>query len=345
MVAPPWFELPPAGYGGIEAVVSDLVNGLTDRGTSVVLVGAGRNLTRAGTFHPTVATPPSELLGTPVPEVLHAARAAQFLYGQTVDLVHDHTLAGPLLAFGRRLPTVVTTHGPVTGDMGDYYESLGDAVGLVAISDAQRRANPRLNWVGTVHNAIDTAVWPFADRKDDYVLWVGRMCDDKAPHLAIDAARAARRHIVLAGKCTEPAEREYFAREIGPRLRDDVTFIDQATTEQKRELLAHAAAFLFPIQWDEPFGMVMIEAMVCGTPVVAFPRGAVPEVVVDGVTGILVHSVPELSTAIDAATALDPRACRRHVEEHFDLSVMAAGYEQIYRDVIESADRPDEAIA
>lgn len=345
MVAPPWFELPPEGYGGIEVVVADLVNGLADRGTDVMLVGAGRDLARAGTFHATFETPPSERLGTPVPEVLHAARAAQFLYGQGVDLIHDHSLAGPLLAFGRRVPTVVTAHGPVTGELGDYYEALGDAVGLVAISNAQRRINPRLNWVGTVHNAIDTAAWPFADRKDDYLLWVGRMCDEKAPHLAIDAARAADRRIVLVGKCTEPVEKEYFAREICPRLGDDVTFLDQPGTKQKRELMAHAAAFLFPIQWDEPFGMVMIESMVCGTPVIAFPRGAVPEVIVDGVTGIIVHSAADLPAAIDAARTLDPRACRRHVEEYFDLSVMAAGYERIYRDVIAGASRPDEAIA
>jgi glycosyltransferase involved in cell wall biosynthesis len=236
-------------------------------------------------------------------------------------------------------------HGPVTGELGDYYEALGDAIGLVAISHAQRRLNPRLNWVGTVHNAIDTAAWPFADRKDDYVLWVGRMCDDKAPHLAIDAARAAGRRIVLAGKCTEPSEKAYFAREIAPRLGDDVTYINGASTDRKRELMAHAAALLFPIQWEEPFGMVMIEAMVCGTPVIAFPRGAVPEVVVDGVTGILVHSLADFSAAIDTASTLDPRACRHHVEEHFDLSVMAAGYERIYREVIDSADRTDKAIA
>jgi glycosyltransferase involved in cell wall biosynthesis len=345
MVAPAWFELPPEGYGGIEVVVADLANGLSDRGNDVILVGAGRDLTRASTFHATFETPPSDRLGTPVPEVLHAARAARFLCGQTVDLVHDHTLAGPLLAIGRRVPTVVTMHGPVTGELGAYYEALGDAIGLVAISHAQRRLNPRLNWVGTVHNAIDTAAWPFADRKDDYVLWVGRTCDDKAPHLAIDAARAAGRRIVLAGKCTEPSEKAYFAREIDPRLGDDVTYIDGACTDRKRELMAHAEALLFPIQWEEPFGMVMIEAMVCGTPVIAFPRGAVPEVVVDGVTGILVHSLAELSTAIDAAITLDPRACRRHVEEHFDLSVMAAGYERIYREVIDSADRTDKAIA
>jgi glycosyltransferase involved in cell wall biosynthesis len=345
MVAPPWFELPPEGYGGIEVVVADLVNGLADRGNDVILVGAGRDLTRASSFHATFDTPPSELLGTPVPEVLHAARAAQFLQEHTVDLVHDHTLAGPLLAFGRPVPTLVTMHGPVTGELGEYFEALGDAIGVVAISDAQRRINPRLNWVGTVHNAIDTSTWPFADRKDDYLLWIGRTCDDKAPHLAIDAARAAGRRIVLSGKCTEPSEKEYFAREIAPRLGDDVTYFDQVGLEQKRELIAHAAAFLFPIQWDEPFGMVMIEAMVCGTPVVAFPRGAVPEVVVDGVTGIIVDSAAELPAAIDAATRLDPRDCRRHVEERFDLSVMAAGYERIYRDVVDAAPLTDKAIA
>ncbi len=267
MVAPPWFELPPVGYGGIEVVVSDLVNQLSDRGTDVLLIGAGRDRTRAKRFHATFATPPSERLGTPVPEVIHAARVGQILRSEVVDLVHDHTLAGPLLAFGRDVPTVVTMHGPVRGELGDYYEALAADIGLIAISDSQRRLNPCLNWVGTVHNAVDVATFPFRDRKDEYLVWLGRACADKAPHLAIDAARAVGRRIVLSGKCTEPAEKEYFAREVEPRLGPDATYIGQVGPEQKRELLAGASAMLFPVQWEEPFGMVMIEAMACGTPV------------------------------------------------------------------------------
>ena len=331
VVAPPWFELPPAGYGGIESVVADLVDHLADRGHRVLLIGAGRHRTRAAQFHATFDPPPSDRLGTPVPEVIHAARAARILRTATVDLVHDHTLAGPLLAFGRVIPTVVTMHGPVAGELGEYYAALGDAIELVAISESQRRLNPRLNWVGTVHNAIDVSSFPFRARKDDYLLWLGRFCADKAPHLAIDAARAVHRPIVLAGKCAEAAERAYFAREIAPRLGSGVTYVGQADAIRKRELLSRARALLFPIQWDEPFGMVMIEAMACGTPVVALRRGSVGEVVAERVTGIIADDPAELPAAIRAAGRLNPVACRRHAREHFDLPVMAAGYERIYR--------------
>ena len=334
VLAPPWFELPPVGYGGIESVVADLVDQLSDRGHEVMLIGAGRHHTRATRFFATFTTPPSERLGTPVPEVIHAARAAAILRTAAVDIVHDHTLAGPLLAFSRHVPTVVTMHGPVVGELGDYYTALGDAIGLVAISASQRRLNPHLNWVGTVHNAVDVSSFPFRARKDDYLLWLGRFCGDKAPHLAIDAARAAGCRIVLAGKCAEPAERAYFAREIEPRLGPDVTYVGQADAVQKRDLLSRARALVFPVQWDEPFGMVMIEAMACGTPVVALRHGSVPEVVADRLTGIIVDTPEELPAAIRAVAQLNPAACRKRAEEHFDLPVMAAGYERVYRSVL-----------
>lgn len=157
MIAPPWFELPPAGYGGIESVVADLVTQLSAAGHQVVLIGAGRRHVPAARFVAVFDQPPSDRLGQPVPEVLHAASAADVLRDLDVDLVHDHSLAGPLLAAGRPAPTLVTMHGPVDGELGDYYAALGNSVNMIAISDAQRLARPDLNWVGTVHNAIDVA--------------------------------------------------------------------------------------------------------------------------------------------------------------------------------------------
>jgi glycosyltransferase involved in cell wall biosynthesis len=337
MVAPPWFELPPVGYGGIESIVADLVDQLAERGHEVTLIGAGRHLTRAAHFVAVFERPPTERLGTPVPEVLHAAAVAEALRDLEVDLVHDHTLAGPLLAEGRDVPTVVTMHGPVTGDLGDYYRRLGGAVNLVAISDAQRRLNPSLNWVGRVHNAIDVATFPYQASKGDYVLWLGRFCKDKAAHLAIEAARAAGLRIVLAGKCNEGEEQAYFARHVERELGPGVEYVGEADAVLKRELLAHARALVFPIQWEEPFGMVMIEAMACGTPVVALARGSVPEVVVHQETGLVVDHVADLPGALRSVSDIDPAACRRHVEERFDLTVMAAGYERVYQCLLSHA--------
>lgn len=335
MVAPPWFEVPPRGYGGTEAVVAALVDELSALGHQVTLVASGRPRTSAAHFVRTYDEPPSDQLGSSaLPEVIQAAEAAEALGDLDLDIIHDHSLAGPLLARGRAIPTVTTMHGPVSGPNGDYYARLGTSVGVVAISDAQRQSTHALNWVGTVHNAIDVDSFPYRPEKDPDVLWIGRFCEDKGAHLAIDAARAAGRHIVLAGKLNEPAEREYFEREITPRLGPDVDYVGEADAHLKRELYARASCLVFPIQWEEPFGMVMVEAMACGTPVVATRRGSVPEVVADGRTGIIVDDVGDLATAIARADDLDPAACRRRARLHFDLPVMAAGYVAVYRQLI-----------
>ena len=334
MIAPPWFNVPPDAYGGIEEVVSGLVHGLTGREHRVTLIGAGEDGTPAE-FRRTYPDPPSKRLGDPVPEVVHAAAAAQLIDETDADVVHDHTLAGPLTALGRRTPTVATMHGPVEGEMAEYYRRLGDAVALVAISDAQRAAAPDLNWVATVPNGLDLDSYPFREDKEDWALFVGRFVPDKGAHLAIDAARAAGLHIRLAGKASEPPEQVYFEQEIRPRLGDDAEYVGEVDAAGKRELYAAAACLLFPIQWPEPFGMVMIEAMACGTPVVALRAGSVPEVVVDGTTGVVCDGPEELPEAIGKAGRLRPADCRAHVAGRFDLAAMADGYERVYRDLTE----------
>jgi glycosyltransferase involved in cell wall biosynthesis len=295
----------------------------------VVLVGAGVNGTRAR-FLRTYEKAPSERLGEAIPEVVQAALISSYLDGLQVDIVHDHSLAGPLTARGRPMPTVMTAHSPCSGEMAVYYRHLSREVRLIAISDAQRRIAPDLNWTGRVHNAVKVAAFPFRARKDDYVLFIGRFSPTKGAHLAIDAARRAGRPIVLAGKLQEPIEWSYFDAEIRPRLGADVEFIGEVGLRDKQRLYAGAHCLIFPIRWEEPFGLVMIEAMACGTPVVAFRRGSVPEVVLDGVTGFIRDDPVELPEAIERAGDLAPEDCRRHVTLHFDVSVMAAGYEQVY---------------
>ncbi len=338
MVAPPWFELPPQGYGGTEAVAAALVDQLVDLGHEVTLVGSGENGTKAQNFVQVYADPPSGLLGDPLPEVTLAAEAAKVLEAGGFDVVHDHSLAGPLLARSHDMPTVATVHGPSTGANGEYFERLGRSIDVVAISEAQRRLNPRLNWVGTVHNAIDVESFPFAERKDDYVLWLGRFSPHKGADIAIDAARKAGRRVVLAGKLNEPSEYEYFESEISPRLGPYVEYVGEADAKLKRELFAGAYCLAFPIQWEEPFGMVMVEAMACGTPVIAIGRGSVPEVVEHGVSGKIVAPGDDFAAAIDGAAEIRPENCRRWAKEHFDLPVMAAGYERVYRMLAEGSE-------
>jgi glycosyltransferase involved in cell wall biosynthesis len=333
IVAPVWFEVPPSAYGGIEWLCAWLAEGLTDRGHEVTLIGAGRSRTRAH-FLQTFAEPPSQRLGESMPEVLHAAAADDYLRRVTPDLVHDHTLSGPLQARGRTIPTIVTAHGPVSGELGSYYRKLGDSTSLVSISNSQRAEAPDLNWCATVHNAIPVDEYPFRTEKEDFLLFLGRMSPDKGAHLAIDAARAVGRPLVIAGKCNEPAERAYFDLQIRPRLGEDVEWIGQADAGRKKDLMSRAHCFLFPIRWAEPFGIVMVEAMACGTPVVALRGGAVSEVVEDGITGYVCDRVSDLSALIEKAKQIDPYACRNRAMNQFDVGKMVEGYERVFQETV-----------
>jgi glycosyltransferase involved in cell wall biosynthesis len=333
VVAPPWFEIPPLGYGGIEAVCELLVEGLIKQGHEVTLIAAGSDET-SGTFLRTFAAPPSERLGQSGPEVLHAALSARHLVDLDVDVVHDHSFAGPLAARGRSIPTVITAHGPVTGEMGDYYQALNDVTHLVAISDAQQRIAPHLEWTATVHNGIPVAEYPFQSKKEDYAVFLGRMSPEKAPHLAIDACRDAGVKLVIAAKCTEAEEFAYFEAEIRPRLDIDVHYAGEVKGLKKKQLLASARCLVFPIQWDEPFGMVMVESLACGTPVVALNRGSVPEIVTDGVSGFICESEDDLPESIKRSDVLSPLDCRE-AAEGFDAERMVAGYVDVYRRLLE----------
>jgi glycosyltransferase involved in cell wall biosynthesis len=340
LIAPPYFEVPPSGYGGVEAVVANLANGLVARGHAVTLIGAGRPGT-AASFMPVWDNVIPERLGEPFPEVVHAAavrQAVETLAGDGgLDVVHDHTLAGPLNAAcysAMGIPTVVTVHGPVNAELHRYYRLTGADSHFVAISRRQRELAPGLNWVSTVYNALRLEEWPYRVRKENYALFLGRYHPDKAPHLALDAAHAAGVPLILAGKCAEAPEREYFNREIRPRLTPDDHAFGVADARQKRALLAGARCLLFPVCWEEPFGMVMIEAMACGTPVVALRAGSVPEVVAHGRTGLVCDRIEDLPQAVHDASGLDPAACRDHVARRFDAAIMAGGYETAYRTAI-----------
>ncbi|MEU6807901.1 glycosyltransferase family 4 protein [Streptomyces sp. NPDC046831] len=329
MISTPWFELPPAGYGGIESMCAELVDGLVELGHRVTVIGVGHNGTR-GRFVATYETPQGDRLGSAGPEVVHAARAARTLAALRPDIIHDHSTAGPLQARLRRAPTVVTAHGPVTGVTGDYYRALGDTVHLVALSRAQQAQAPDIRWSGQVHNAVRTADYPYRQHKGRYALFLGRLAAEKGVHLAMDAARQADMPIVVAGACNDPAERPYVDAEIVPRLGEDTRWIGEADHATKLDLLAHARCLVFPICWEEPFGMVMVEAMACGTPVVALRRGSVPEIVDDGVTGFICDRPGQLPAALRCVDRLSPRACRERVRQRFDTLNMACAYQALY---------------
>jgi glycosyltransferase involved in cell wall biosynthesis len=337
VVAPPWYEVPPMAYGGREAICSVLAGGLVARGYQVTLVAAGRDLTSAHMLR-TFDHPPSNRLGQALPEVLHAAKADRALADLDLDVVHDHSLAGPLLAAGRTMPTVVTTHSPMNGEVGAYYKAISPHVSLVAISWTQRRDAPMLPWVATVHNGLPIETYPFRANKEHFALFLGRMSPQKGTHLAIDAARAAGLPLVIAAKCIEPAEHAYFAQAVRPRLGPDITMVGEAEDAQKRDLLARAACLLFPIRWSEPFGLVMVEALACGTPVVALAGGAVSEIVEHGVSGYVGSDPQALPGLLRQLDRIDPVACRRQAYR-FDAAAMVTGYEAVYREAISHRQR------
>jgi len=336
MIGTPFYEIPPSGYGGIELVCAELVDALVERGHEVTLFSGGtRNKTRAGFVSTTPRLHP-ERLGHALPELLHTARANRLLNtaGDEFDIVHDHSTAGPVTAACRSLPTVVTVHGPVRSELGDLYADLGRTVGLVAISDSQRRHRPELNWLDTVHHGVDVSRFAAADHRAGPVLWLGRFCAEKGPDLAIKACRAAGLPLVLAGKCNETEEQQFLAEIVEPLLGPDVTLTLNADRATTQALLTEASCLVMPIRWHEPFGMVMIEAMASGTPVIALRRGSVPEIVRHGVTGFVCDDVEELAGALLRSGELSRGACVEHVRTHFSAAVMAQRYEAVYRRAI-----------
>jgi glycosyltransferase involved in cell wall biosynthesis len=338
MVVPPWYELPPSGYGGLEMICAALVDGLVDRGHDVTLFGAGE---RSGTKATFVSTSPAlqyPRLGETLPDVLHTARVNTMIADGGFDVIHDHTTPGALSAPRLTTPTVVTVHGAVTGELGDYYEEIGDAVRLVAISRAQRSLRPGLPWTATVHNGVnvpvDTGPPPLA-RPDGPVMWLARFNPDKGPDLAIEACRAAGLPLILAGKCNEPAEERYLERVIAPMLDESIDVMVNGDRAAIMSKLRQARCLIMPIRWEEPFGMVMIEAMAEGLPVVALRRGAVPEIVQHEVTGFVCDRPEELPAALLRAHELDPAACVRRVRSRFSADYMAERYEAVYTKAIE----------
>lgn len=336
IVAPPYYELPPRDYGGVELVCYLLAEGLARRGHDVTLVGAGKARTRAS-FIATFAEPqPEGGAGALRIELVHAARAAAALAGYEGDVVHDHSRFGPLTAMARTIPTVQTVHSALAGpdSVLPEAEALAPWGRFVALSAAQRADAPWLPWLGTVHNGIALERYPVGTRKDGFTVYLGRISPHKGVELAIAAARTAGKPLVIAGSWTVPEEREYFDARIRPLLGRDVEWVGAVGFEEKADLLGRADCLLFPAQWHEPFGLVIIEAMACGTPVVALRRGAVPELVADGVTGVLCDTPSGLPAAIAAADALHARDCRANAEARFSAEAMVRGYEDVYRRVL-----------
>jgi glycosyltransferase involved in cell wall biosynthesis len=255
--------------------------------------------------------------------------------GHPFDVVHDHS-GYTALALADRLdtPLVHTVHGPFDDDTKPYYAVNGHNGTVVCISRAQAGMAPEAEIVDSVvYNPIDIDNWPVGYTKDDYLLWIGRFVAEKGPQRAIRVAKAVGRRLILAG-VVQPRQERFFATEIEPHLDgEQIAYVGEVGGARKQRLFADAYAFLMPIRWTEPFGMVMVEAMAAGTPVLAFPEGAAPEVVEHGVSGFLVKDEDEMAAMVPEAGRLDPLQVRRSAER-FAPDRIAAGYEQVYRSAV-----------
>jgi glycosyltransferase involved in cell wall biosynthesis len=339
-IAPPWVSVPPSGYGGIELVVDALARRLHARGHEVTVFAPEGSNSPAEVVSP---LPPAGAasIGDAWHEAYHALSAYQ--RAEEFDLIHDHTLFGPALAQMRNgQPAIVhTLHGPWDSRSRAYYRLLHEWMHLVAISETQRRANGGVRYAATIPNGIDLERYPLYDgERDEFLVYIGRANPEKAPQLAVELAHRAGLPLKLVVKRAEPAEQRFWEEQVLPRLGPKDEALEEISHDEKVQLLQRGRAFLFPIQWEEPFGMVMIEALACGMPVVATPRGAAIEIVSDGINGYLRPDPDSLVAALHDTQRISPHDCRARVERHFSAEAMAEGYEDLFTTLAFDGSRP-----
>lgn len=332
-IAPPWIPVPPSTYGGTELMVDLLVRGLRQRNQNIMVFCSGDSQLappKAGPY-PQSFWPPEKFS-----ENLHLAFAWDHMHRHPVQIIHSHleSAAGFWQAARMSQPLVITLHTPITDIKRDYLCSF-PPVNLVAVSDFQRRrlqGHPRLK---VIPHGLEIAAYSTPDSKEDYLLFLGRIYPEKGLHTAIAAALATEKRLVCAGPVFGP-DQAYFETEIAPYLDNRrIIYVGPADFPRKKDLLGKAAALLLPLEVDEAFGLVMLEAMACGTPVVAYDRGAASEVVRHGETGFIAHGFAELLEGIKSVAAIDPTRCRQHVARNFSWDVMVEAYLSLYQSLLE----------
>jgi len=331
-VAPLYERVPPQLYGGTERVVSYLTEELVRLGHEVTLFASGDSLTQARL----AACCPRALRLDPDcqdPLAPHVRMLGQvYQRAREFDVLHCHTdYLGLPLSRSTPTPTVLTLHGRLDiPDIAPLYREY-PAVALVSISDAQRFPLPEVNWAATVHHGLPPDLYAFQPRPTSSLLFLGRISPEKRPDSAIRVACRAGVPLRIAAK-VDKVDRAYFETTIRPLLDHPlIEFLGEVDERQKRVLLGEALALLFPIDWPEPFGLVMIEALACGTPVIARLRGSVPEVLREGTTGVLCETEDDMVEAVRRVATLERAACRREFEQRFTARVMAQQYLEVYR--------------
>ncbi|NMG58890.1 glycosyltransferase family 4 protein [Geitlerinema sp. P-1104] len=336
-VSPLWEQVPPPGYGGIELVVGHLTDELCRRGHQVTLFASGDSQTlahldsvclQALRLDPNVIEPA-------IYDVLQYKRVLD--RANEFDIIHFHS-GYSALPYAEILttPVVHTLHNGFNPENQEVFRQYGHQ-NYISISDAQQQQVSELNFVRTVHNAIAIEDYPFITKPDNnppYLAFLGRLSPEKGPHHAIEIAKRTGWSLKMAGKI-DAFDRRYFAEEIAPHIDgDQIQYYGELSHSNKASLLGHATATLFPITWDEPFGLVTIESMCTGTPVIALSRGAVPEIITQGTTGFICHSIEEMVAAVSQVKTLNRQHSRDLVSRSFSVSSMVEKYEAAYQNVL-----------
>jgi glycosyltransferase involved in cell wall biosynthesis len=335
-IAPLWERVPPPAYGGTELVVGLLTDELVRRGHEVTLFASGDSISRAKlhAIHPRALRLDDSVKEYGIYETLQLSTVYE--QAQEFDVIHSH-MGCAALPYAKlvKTPTLHTLHGIFTPDNEKLFiHAKGQP--YVSISHSQREPRLNLNCVATVYNGIDIQSHKFYPKPANppYLAFLGRMSPEKGPHLAIAMAKATGWHLKMAGK-VDPVDEVFFETEIKPHIDNtQIEYLGEADHAMKNHLMGNAAITLFPITWREPFGLVMVESMAAGTPVIAMRLGSTPEVIGDGVSGFLCNSLEECIDAIPKALELDRQGCREYVATHFSVQRMADGYEAAYEAII-----------
>jgi glycosyltransferase involved in cell wall biosynthesis len=331
IIAPPWIPVPPPAYGGIESLLDMLARALQAEGHDVVLAASGDSTSPVPRLSGFPDSDPA-MMGVTTHELRHLIRAYARL--DDVDVIVDNTLAGPILArTATTLPVVTIAHGPFIPLVRELYGAASPDMAFVAISGHQASTAEEIRIARVIHHGIHVGDVPVGAGGSD-ACFLARMTPDKGIVEAIRVAERAGIHLRIAAKMQEPPEFEYFEEVVRPALGSNAEYVGELSTDEKYELMGASGVLINPIQWDEPFGLVMIESLATGTPVVATSRGSVPEIVVEGVTGFIRDDLEELAGTVDDALRLDRAACRASVEERFTDVRMARDYVALFEDLL-----------
>ena len=346
---PPTRDYIPNGWSGApEWIVYEITEELVKKGVDVTLFASGNSETSAKleSIHPldSYSDPSIGLKGHKDYEIKLISRAYELAQKNEFDIIHSHIpTRSARFSESARIPTVTTLYSPLDTDGDGVLKNMKNSQHYVSISDAQRKALPELNYVGTIYPGVNVERIPFKGDKEGHLVCAGRIVPEKGVDLAIQIAKRAGKRLILLGSPVSE-ENDFWKEKIRPSINQgDVVYEGFKNRDEVLEYLKNAAALIFPLQWEEPFGLIMIEAMACGTPVIAYDRGSVPEVVKDGETGFVIKETgdreSDLEAMVRAVNNLDyisPQACRKHVEDNFSIQKEAENYLRLYQRVIDS---------